>query len=199
MAFDNPAAIAALMTGDIENAVVAATPGGIAAQERAGQAALVANGARLPIDMGRRMTREMLVQAWGIEFHENVDDLFVRVTLPAGWKVVATTHSMWSRLNDAEGHERAGIFYKAAFYERNAHISFNHRYAIESVHESENGELDSLVQEIVRDRKTRAVLFDTEKCEVGANQSRNAAVDACRAHLTERFPDWQNPLAYWND
>jgi hypothetical protein len=44
------------------------------------------------------------------------------VSLPPGWKVVPTDHSMWSDLVDAKGEKRASIFYKAAFYDRDAFI-----------------------------------------------------------------------------
>jgi hypothetical protein len=32
---------------------------------------------------------------------------------------------MWSQLVDAEGVPRVAIFYKAAFYDRKAHMSFD--------------------------------------------------------------------------
>ena len=64
----------------------------------------------------------------GIVFGKEVDDLFVEVTLPAGWKKEATDHSMWSKLVDDKGRERASIFYKAAFYDRDAHINITQRF-----------------------------------------------------------------------
>ena len=53
------------------------------------------------------------------------DRLFLDVTLPEGWRIEATDHSMWSRLIDAQGKEVAMIFYKAAFYDREAFINFS--------------------------------------------------------------------------
>ncbi len=63
------------------------------------------------------------IEEMGIVFGEGVDDLFIQVTLPEGWKKEPTDHSMWSRLVDNEGRERAKIFYKAAFYDRDAFLS----------------------------------------------------------------------------
>lgn len=53
------------------------------------------------------------------------DPLFQEVTLPAGWKKVATDHSMWSNVVDEQGRERISIFYKAAFYDRDAFMNVN--------------------------------------------------------------------------
>ncbi len=51
------------------------------------------------------------------------DDMFRFATLPPGWKKVVTDHSMWSKIVDETGKERCSIFYKAAFYDRSAHLS----------------------------------------------------------------------------
>lgn len=53
------------------------------------------------------------------------DPLFTDVTLPKGWQIKPTGHSMWSDLLDETGTKRAGIFYKAAFYDRKAFIRFD--------------------------------------------------------------------------
>jgi len=50
------------------------------------------------------------------------DHLFIYVTLPKGWKKCPTEHSMWSNIIDDKGQIRASIFYKAAFYDRDAFL-----------------------------------------------------------------------------
>jgi hypothetical protein len=114
-----PAALSALGKGDLGNFVAAATPGGIEAQEAAGQKALV-NSELLPID-GLDEVAEKL----GITYvRTEVDGIFYKAQLPAGWtKKAAPDHSMWSHIYDEKGVKRASIFYKAAFYDRSAHIS----------------------------------------------------------------------------
>ena len=84
----NPAAIIALAQGDIENALIAATPGGIEAQEARGQQEFAAN-LTLPRsgNSWNSSCREQL-EEMGIVFGEDVDDLFVEVKLPEGWKKV---------------------------------------------------------------------------------------------------------------
>lgn len=109
-----PAALQALIAGDMENFIAASTPGGIEAQEAQGQRDMVAK-ALLPKD-GPWPALEALGVAKGSE----EDDLFYRATLPEGWQIVPTDHSMWSQLVDDTGTERAAIFYKAAFYDRTA-------------------------------------------------------------------------------
>ena len=52
------------------------------------------------------------------------DDLFYDVELPKDWKIKPTDHSMWSELRNEKDIVIANIFYKAAFYDRNAHIDF---------------------------------------------------------------------------
>lgn len=57
-------------------------------------------------------------------------ELFMKVILPEGWSIKRTDHSMWSNLTDNKGKKRASIFYKAAFYDRDAFINFNRRFSI---------------------------------------------------------------------
>ena len=75
-----PAALMAAARGDLANALVASTPGGIEAQEAAGQATFCAN-ATLPKDCPREALEKL-----GVKFGKNYDDLFVSVTLSFGWK-----------------------------------------------------------------------------------------------------------------
>lgn len=98
----------------------------IHAQEKAGQE-LVVNTTILPKEMGNRADYEAL----GVVFGPDYDDLFLHAALPAGWHKVGTDHDMWSEVADAEGNVRIKIFYKAAFYDRRAHM-FIHRPSSES-------------------------------------------------------------------
>lgn len=119
MSLRNPAALGAAMRGDTVNARIASTPGGIEAQEKAGQSNFV-NSQTLPIPDGETRAR---LEAMGVQFGDPVDDIFVNATLPAGWQKIASDHSMWSSLVDAQGKKVASIFYKAAFYDRRADIT----------------------------------------------------------------------------
>jgi hypothetical protein len=98
-------------------------PRAIEAQEARGQQELV-ESEQLPVRINEG-GREKL-EALGVVFMPCVgDDIFRSVKLPKGWKKVLTDHSMWSNLVDDKGVVRAQIFYKAAFYDRSAHMSVN--------------------------------------------------------------------------
>jgi hypothetical protein len=49
--------------------------------------------------------------------------MFRPATLPEGWRREGSDHAMWSHIVDDQGRKRASIFYKAAFYDRGAHMS----------------------------------------------------------------------------
>lgn len=88
--------------------------------EKGGQSSL-GNGARLPGNFNGCKKADF--EAMGIQFHEVVNDIFYRVTLPTGWRIAPTDHSMWSDLLDADGNQRAMIFYKASPWDTDAYIS----------------------------------------------------------------------------
>jgi hypothetical protein len=105
-----------LRTGDSTNMVLE--------QEAQGQTELV-NSEVLPtrINSPHGVDVKAKLTELGFKFGNVVDDLFQEVTLPAGWKKVATDHSMWSKVVDDQGRERISIFYKAAFYDRDAFMN----------------------------------------------------------------------------
>lgn len=188
-----PAVLAAIAAGDAANALVAATPGGIEAQEAAGQAMLVASE-QLPKEM-RGATREQL-EALGFVFGGDVDELFVTAHLPPGWKKVASYHSMHSDLVDDKGRVRAGIFYKAAFYDRRADISFKSRYA--ENHYAECAEQPESYQVQAEDAGQVIHVFGTyAKGSEGWDEC-NRLEKIARAWLDEKFPQWCDQLAYWD-
>ncbi len=186
--FRNPAALAALADGDIENAMVAATPGGIEAQEAAGQQALVASE-NMPKEMRPdRAAYEKL----GFVFGDDVDDIFVSATLPKGWKKQATEHSMHSDILDEKGRKRAGIFYKAAFYDRSASCNLSIRYSA-GVDYSRCDDGVYYVAAFDQGKPFRE--FGSEpKGDYDAQQKLES-----EAHdwLAKEYPEHRNPLAYW--
>jgi hypothetical protein len=101
----------------IADAMVLGVSGMIERQEKQGQDAIIAS-ATLP----KKGEWEPLLLA-GVKKGAEVDDLFVQATLPKGWSKERSDHSMWSYLKDDRGLVRASVFYKAAFYDRDAFIS----------------------------------------------------------------------------
>ncbi len=174
-------------------------------QEKHGQHALVTSS-ELPRSCDNE-TQELL-EAWGVKFGEPTDDLFRKAELPSGWKLVPTDHSMWSHLVDHNGRERAGIFYKAAFYDRHARISANSRFRMEWASDYKPGKLFTM--HIVDGRKD-AVLHK-EQIEVteenrfdkyGPNHEITApsASEMCRCKCCEWLdanrPGWRDTKFAW--
>jgi hypothetical protein len=154
----------------------------------------------LPTDMGAD-DRKVLEQA-GVVFGDKVsgDEMFTYVTLPAGWKKVATSHSMWSNLVDDKGRTRASMFYKAAFYDRSAHLHTNRRFGIGMDYDrSDKG----IIVKFVTDGETK--VFTTKEYPYTGEQYRedykaqdSAATDEVTAWLEEHYPNWEDASAYWD-
>jgi len=106
--------------------------GMIERQEKQGQMDL-ADSCQLPL----KGSEDPAFKAMGIVFGKKSDDIFIDAQLPDGWNIQPTDHSMWSDLLDAKGRQRAAIFYKAAFYDRNAHMYPISRF---SIHRDYNAE-----------------------------------------------------------
>lgn len=203
----SPAALAALAKGNISDAMTASIPGGIEASEKLGQQELV-QSTNLPIE-GLQWHSEQL-ERWGITFkREEIDGLFYSARLPDGWKKVATDHSMWSELRDEKGRRRAGIFYKAASYDRSAHIQWSRRYAVRPQLPDGRGRYDVKPEEL---KEILAVVLDagqeiyrTEVVPVVNDDRGRRAYEASRAvemlaeeYLDATYPDWKSPFAYWD-
>lgn len=105
---------------DFVDAVDILFGGGIEGQEKAGQQQLL-ESTTLPTEMHGGDEK---FKALGFTFGAVVDGdpLFREATLPEGWKRQGTEHSMWSEIVDQRGIPRVAIFYKAAFYDRGAHM-----------------------------------------------------------------------------
>lgn len=188
------ASLAAILAGDIPNAVLAETPGGIERQEAQGQADMVEAADRLPIEINERgITHADIEKNMGIKFGPKVDGLFLSATLPAGWSIQPTDHSMWSNLLDDKGRTRASIFYKAAFYDRNAHIDITPRYSLDSEHHT-----DGSVTYHVKDNATKARIYTAGTGGAKQWEQRDDIRNTARQWLTANYPDHANPFAYWD-
>jgi hypothetical protein len=172
-----------------------ALPGGIEAQEARGQRELV-NSDTLPVDCRDKSAFERM----GIKFGDPVpgDSLFVYVELPNGWSKKGTDHSMWSKLVDDKGRERASIFYKAAFYDRKARMHAERRFGYTANYERLNEGFAS-----ARVTDCGKVIFATDEVSVDPlSRDRYKVTDAheavAREWLEKHYPDWLNASAYWD-
>ena len=146
----------------------------------------------LPTDVSPKCKASL--EAAGVKFGEpvNGDPIFLNVTLPAGWKKERTDHSVHSDLLDEQGRKRAGIFYKAAFYDRSAQMHAVSRYGYSYDYERDDGTAT------VTDGGKE--IYRTEKAEGKERYDRmDAAGKLAAAWLNANYPKWKDADAYWND
>lgn len=187
----NPAFLRAIERGDLTNAMVAATPGGIEAQEACGQRDMASNFKTLPKGMDRE-----IAEGLGFKFlPEGGDDIFDAVDAPAGWSIRPTDHSMHSDIVDDQGRVRGGIFYKAAFYDRRADGRWSQRYQAKVQYDAEYNRtsVDAF------DTATGTILqaFPVPQDDRPAWERAEQPEKDAKDYLTEHFPDWNNAAAYW--
>jgi hypothetical protein len=205
----SPAALVAILNGDMGNAMAAMLPGGIERQEAAGQQALVAHKDRLPV-VGTVKDRPYgcgdrdLRAEWesvGFVFGETLtgqDSIFVACTFPDGWALRPTGHSVWSDVVDAKGRKRAAVFFKAAFYDYNAHtFGLEFRYTVGGDYLT-NDASDRRMAYYVKDAVTGDRLCEFKDEQPLKTFEGSAARRQAEAWLADRFPDYKNPLAYWD-
>lgn len=191
--FRNPAALSAFLRGDIENSAIASTPGGIEAQEKAGQRQLV-KSTMFPKE--GNATDEQLTKG-GFVLGKDIDDLFREAALPDGWTKVGTSHDMHSDLLDKQGNKRGGIFYKAAFYDRRADFTLYPRYYVSSAAPNNDDWNSAMRFYVVKDRKGDTVIYVTEMHGrsdwTAGDKHEKEAFD----WLAEYYPNYRDFSAYW--
>jgi hypothetical protein len=175
----------------IENFLTAITPGGIEAQEKRGQQALV-NSDILPKQCPKKELQKL-----GFKFLGDHDDIFLKVEMPKGWKKEKSDHDMWSYLIDDRGRRRAFIFYKAAFYDRSANMGLYTRFS-----SSQNYDLKDALQFFVMDEDniiyaTATVKFIKAYDEAYILIERELDKEVMD-WLSKNYPDYKNVLAYWD-
>ena len=111
---------------------------------------------------------------------------------------------MHTDLLDEHGRKRASIFYKAAFYDRSAHVSLCHRFGVRRKYpEDRNGPLTVYVEdqngEISREiTNLREPDWKDREESKQLSDKIDAAEAELRDWLTAQFPDWLKADAYWD-
>lgn len=168
-------------------------PNAIERSEKQGQIELCQSEI-LPIRFSRGNQTDL--EAAGVVFGEKVDGdpIFQHVTLPKGWKIQSTEHSMWTELIDEKGRHRASIFYKAAFYDRHSHISLSTRYNY-SVYENKK-------YAVVKDGDK--IIWQSKPFDLGEFDgeptwySQDKRAKEAEEYLNKNYPDWQDVKVYWD-
>jgi len=167
-------------------------------QERNGQADAI-NSSKLPID--GTLDKQTTWEALGFVFQDVDDELFVNVIMPTGWRFVKHPEgdARHSLLLDDQGRTRAGMFYKAAFYDTKANIYLTRRFSVDS-HASTKPDI-VLVNVLDNAFTPPKVIMQSEEIEVPADKQafevRMSAAQKMRDELSKQYPDWEKPEAYW--
>lgn len=188
-------------------------PRAIEAQEEAGQQEL-ARASQLPakINNPRAIDAKAAYERMGIlvyPFSEKIarifkeqvkkidnDPIFVSVILPSGWKIEPTDHSMWSNLKDGGGRIRASVFYKAAFYDRDAFSNLICRYEANTAFVDLSPDAKGYDQyAFVVDNSTGEELFKTPAF-ASYDEGRPFRQQA-QDFIAANFPDHADFAAYW--
>ena len=157
------------------------------------------NSTTLPTDIMTQNGKEIL-EGFGVVWDDVVEDdpLFQHVTLPEGWTREGTGHSMHSDVLDEKGRKRIGIFYKAAFYDRSAHMSLTKRYSYR--HDYDRQDRDNVGVTQIKDGDN--VIHTTEPIVIKEDDKGFRISERCNklaiVWLDEHYPDWNNPAAYWD-
>ena len=195
-----PALLRAIVEGDPRNIEAALVPGGIEAQEMAGQMEQAALDT-LPIKLSPdRTTFEKL----GFKFGRKADDLFVEAKFPAGWAKKPTGHSMWTDIVDGAGYRRGNIFYKAAFYDRSAHAHLCARFQVAKHYtRDEPSQVEVVIEDAmgVVDRQLQrfpAPNWRGDRSKAEADEAKiSQAVADLEAWLDANHPGWRSPVECW--
>lgn len=133
------------------------------------------------------------------------DNVLLKATLPEGWVLMPTSHSMWNEIYDDKNRLRAEMFYKAAFYDRSAHMSLKNRY---DIHSASCGPLD--MDEIIYFGNEQEVLFIAGIVKNGGNfglpkeerdkirHEKSRLYDLAREFAKENYPQYERINTYWN-
>lgn len=173
------------------NLAAAMSEDGLENQERHGQSVFVKTQ-----DLPKKCPRKDL-EKLGFKFGEDVDDIFVSVEFPEGWTKKSTDHSMWSDLVDPQGRKRAGIFYKASFYDRSAHMDLKRRYTVSRDYELADNEIQYYILDCGKS------IFKTEIkiCEKSSDDFWDKCDEVekeARDHMLSEYPKNADCNAYWD-
>lgn len=172
-------------------------------REKRAQESLLGARTRLPRKIQTRgLYWEQITEKLGITIEGQADELFHNVTLPEGWKIEATDHPMWTRLVDAQGRQRANIFYKGAFYDRSAFMFFETRYYWTQDYDSarpnrivnvcDRGQSGKVIHEVGRVIRQSDQDYSRESMDREEALGREAD-----AWLKEHYPEYESVFAYW--
>jgi len=163
------------------------------------QELLAANGASLPI-LG---SDHPCFAQMGLVFGEPLDQVFREAKLPQNWGLRASReHVMVTDLLDVKGRRRAKITYKSALFDRHAEIEPTVRYTVGVEYQGKFGIAGESHRGYVFDHATRTEVFSTKTLRREGQDRTFLKTEELKQEtaqwISARFPDHQDPAAYWD-
>ena len=201
--------------GFLLDALVHGTSGAIERQEAEGQAQLV-NSTQIPV---KGIPDDSILEKLGFKLGEKPkepkDDLFRDAELPEGWSKQATNHDLWSNIVDEKGRKRISIFFKAAFYDRDAFMSLIQRFTIQMNYDKKDKDGSIVFDVLDQDKadqhtEVNEPVFSSSVFIINVdrnhkdywekkNKADKDAQQMCKDWLAERYPEWEDATAHWED
>ena len=176
-------------------------------QEKEGQGQMV-QSAQLPRLTNYDKEAREYYEDWGIKVFgvTKDDEIFVDVQLPKGWKKERTEHSMWSKVLDEKGRERLKVFYKAAFYDRSAHVQvqtfINRGVQMVSYWNGEYSDKNSPLEARVTNANGEMIYKESgetfKKYSKEYFNEKNRLKKNMEKWLKVNYPEYQSHKFYWN-
>jgi len=178
------------------------------AQERNGQMELI-NSDTIPTKFNGRENKDAELIKMGFKLGKVVesDPIFRYCELPTGWKKERGENPLWTYILDENGNQRMSVFYKAAFYDREAFFNLIRRFFVASDF-ADDDSLDK--QYMIRDKANedkpllvtgfncrQADYPDDDDGKRAYYRKCDAISEEMDAKLKTYFPNHKDPLAYW--
>lgn len=146
----------------------------------------------------------------GFVLGEKIDDLFQSVQLPPRWTKTGAG-DLWTYVLDEHKRKRFSIFYKAAFYDRDAFANGIARFSVTRDYDNEEKTKKNVIIVNDGDKRIHCVVgkiteveYDASSEAVKAERRRwydeGRALEAeAAAWLSAKYPNWKDWNAHWND
>ena len=152
--------------------------------------------------LAKRMSPDKEIwELLGFKFTEIPDDdVLYKAELPKGWKIVETDHHMYKDIVDEKGRKRGNMFYKAAIYDRSAHMSLEPRYGVKVDFDGKGTETIYFGNERERLYTAGTITNPANKDEWAKyNLDRKNLLDKATLYGEDNYPGYDNVLSYWGN
>lgn len=190
-------------------ALTMGTGAAIQMQEKMGQNDVVFSD-QIPVDRHGITDTQLLAVGFVLGPRPTGRELFQSAKLPLGWTKKAANHDMWSYILDERNRTRLAIFYKSAFYDRNAYMHAECRFNVSvDYRKNERTKRNNITVidagKIIKRFNGKLVEPDysnTPEYDIAIRafyDEKRQLERAAAAWLAEHRPAYKDWTAYWNE